>query len=128
MRRNAAGCPAAVAAAPPAAGRADCSAIAGRAGCLRVRAAASGRRPGTAACPACSAHGQADEAGRADAADAKVRVYELAKEFEVESRVVMATMMEMGEFVRSAASTVEPAVVRKLRERFAASGRSQERS
>ena len=64
----------------------------------------------------------------ADAADAKVRVYELAKEFEVESRVVMATMMEMGEFVRSAASTVEPAVVRKLRERFAASGRSQERS
>ena len=37
-------------------------------------------------------------------------------------------MMEMGEFVRSAASTVEPAVVRKLRERFAASGRSQERS
>ena len=33
---------------------------------------------------------------------AKVRVYELAKEFGVESKVVMTKLEEMGEFVRSA--------------------------
>ncbi|MCE0446115.1 translation initiation factor IF-2 N-terminal domain-containing protein [Streptomyces tricolor] len=33
---------------------------------------------------------------------AKVRVYELAKEFGVESKVVMAKLQELGEFVRSA--------------------------
>jgi translation initiation factor IF-2 len=47
---------------------------------------------------------------------AKVRVYELAKELGVESKVVMAKLTEMGEFVRSASSTVEPPVVRKLRD------------
>jgi translation initiation factor IF-2 len=47
---------------------------------------------------------------------AKVRVYELAKELGVESKVVMARLQELGEFVRSASSTVEPPVVRKLRE------------
>ena len=49
---------------------------------------------------------------------AKVRVYELAKEFGVESKVVMAKLNEMGEFVRSASSTVEAPVVRKLTEAF----------
>lgn len=49
---------------------------------------------------------------------AKVRVYELAKEFGVESKAVMVALQEMGEFVRSASSTLEPAVVRRLKERF----------
>ncbi|WP_330113827.1 translation initiation factor IF-2 [Streptomyces sp. MUM 178J] len=45
---------------------------------------------------------------------AKVRVYELAKEFGVESKVVMAKLQELGEFVRSASSTIQAPVVRKL--------------
>ncbi|MGZ4596147.1 MAG: translation initiation factor IF-2 [Actinomycetes bacterium] len=49
---------------------------------------------------------------------AKVRVYELAKELGVESKVVMTKLQEMGEFVRSASSTVEPPVVRKLKGAF----------
>ena len=51
---------------------------------------------------------------------AKVRVYELAKEFGVESKAVMAKLQEMGEFVRSASSTIEAPVVRRLTEAFAA--------
>ncbi|WP_460368575.1 translation initiation factor IF-2 N-terminal domain-containing protein, partial [Actinocorallia lasiicapitis] len=49
---------------------------------------------------------------------AKVRVYELAKEFGVESKVVMAKLQEMGEFVRSASSTIEAPVVRRLSDAF----------
>ncbi|WP_189702075.1 translation initiation factor IF-2, partial [Streptomyces chromofuscus] len=49
---------------------------------------------------------------------AKVRVYELAKEFGVESKVVMAKLQELGEFVRSASSTIEAPVVRKLTDAF----------
>lgn len=45
---------------------------------------------------------------------AKVRVYELAKQFGVESQVVMAMLKELGEFVRSASSTLEAPVVRRL--------------
>ena len=51
---------------------------------------------------------------------AKVRVYELAKELNVESKAVMAKLQELGEFVRSASSTIEAPVVRKLREAFPA--------
>ncbi|HEX7266155.1 MAG TPA: translation initiation factor IF-2 N-terminal domain-containing protein, partial [Streptosporangiaceae bacterium] len=51
---------------------------------------------------------------------AKVRVYELAKEFGVESKAVMAKLQEMGEFVRSASSTIEAPVVRRLKEAFSA--------
>uniref|UniRef100_UPI002610C83B translation initiation factor IF-2 N-terminal domain-containing protein n=1 Tax=Trebonia sp. TaxID=2767075 RepID=UPI002610C83B len=51
---------------------------------------------------------------------AKVRVYELAKEFGVESKAVMAELEKMGEFVRSASSTIEAPVVRRLKEAFAA--------
>ncbi|HYK67244.1 MAG TPA: translation initiation factor IF-2 [Streptosporangiaceae bacterium] len=50
---------------------------------------------------------------------AKVRVYELAKEFGVESKAVMAKLQEMGEFVRSASSTIEAPVVRRLKDEFA---------
>ncbi|MDT0341070.1 translation initiation factor IF-2 [Streptomyces litchfieldiae] len=51
---------------------------------------------------------------------AKVRVYELAKELGVESKVVMAKLQELGEFVRSASSTIEAPVVRKLTDAFSA--------
>ena len=44
----------------------------------------------------------------------KVRVYELAKELGVESKVVLAKLQEMGEFVRSASSTIEAPVARRL--------------
>ncbi|HEX9352505.1 MAG TPA: translation initiation factor IF-2 [Streptosporangiaceae bacterium] len=53
---------------------------------------------------------------------AKVRVYELAKEFGVESKAVMAKLQEMGEFVRSASSTIEAPVVRRLKDEFGSSG------
>ncbi|GEL94327.1 translation initiation factor IF-2 [Cellulomonas composti] len=53
---------------------------------------------------------------------AKLRVYELAKELGVDSKKIMTTLTEMGEFVRSASSTIEPPVVRKLRDTFPASG------
>ncbi|TDB83815.1 translation initiation factor IF-2 [Actinomadura sp. KC216] len=57
---------------------------------------------------------------------AKVRVYELAKEFGVESKVVMAKLKEMGEFVRSASSTIEAPVERRLKEAFSNSSSSQQ--
>ncbi|MFI1052542.1 translation initiation factor IF-2 [Streptomyces griseoruber] len=58
---------------------------------------------------------------------AKVRVYELAKEFGVESKVVMAKLQELGEFVRSASSTIEAPVVRKLTDAFQGGGKSAPR-
>ena len=39
---------------------------------------------------------------------AKVRVYELAKELGVESKILLNHLKEQGEFVRSASSTIEP--------------------
>jgi translation initiation factor IF-2 len=49
---------------------------------------------------------------------AKVRVHELAKELGVDSKTVMATLREQGEFVKSASSTVEAPVIRRLKEHF----------
>ncbi len=49
---------------------------------------------------------------------AKVRVYELAKDIGMESKDVLAKLQEMGEFVRSASSTVEAPVVRKFLEKY----------
>ncbi|WP_133786258.1 translation initiation factor IF-2 [Kribbella sp. VKM Ac-2571] len=49
---------------------------------------------------------------------AKVRVYELAKELGVTSKVVLTRLNDMGEFVRSASSTIEAPVVRRLAEEF----------
>jgi Translation initiation factor IF-2, N-terminal region len=63
---------------------------------------------------------------RAGATGAKVRVYELATEFGVEAKVVMARLQEMGEFVRSASSTIAPPVARRLRQDFAASSKQPE--
>ena len=48
----------------------------------------------------------------------KVRVHELAKQLGMESKVVLAKLQEMGEFVRSASSTVEAPVVRKMIEMY----------
>ena len=46
----------------------------------------------------------------------KVRVHELAKELGVTSKDVLAKLQDMGEFVKSASSTVEAPVARRLRE------------
>src|SRR3954462_6301168 len=49
----------------------------------------------------------------------KARVHELAKEFGVDSKTVLAKLKEQGEFVKSASSTVEAPVARRLREALA---------
>ncbi|MFT4009356.1 MAG: translation initiation factor IF-2, partial [Nocardioidaceae bacterium] len=49
---------------------------------------------------------------------AKVRVHELAKEFDVPSKVVLTKLQEMGEFVKSASSTIEPPVVKRFTDQF----------
>ncbi|MFV2095095.1 translation initiation factor IF-2 [Micromonospora sp. LOL_014] len=54
----------------------------------------------------------------------KARVHELAKELGVESKTVLAKLKEMGEFVKSASSTVEAPVARRLRGAFAAASQS----
>jgi translation initiation factor IF-2 len=46
----------------------------------------------------------------------KPRVYQLAAEFGVESKVIMVKLQQMGEFVRSASSTVEHLIAYKLRQ------------
>ena len=47
---------------------------------------------------------------------AKVRVHELAKELGVSSKTLLAHLKEMGEFVKSASSTIEAPVVRRVQE------------
>ncbi|QSB13484.1 translation initiation factor IF-2 [Natronosporangium hydrolyticum] len=49
----------------------------------------------------------------------KARVHELAKELGVQSKTVLAKLKEMGEFVKSASSTVEAPVARRLRDEMA---------
>ncbi|GAB1642462.1 translation initiation factor IF-2 [Krasilnikovia sp. MM14-A1259] len=51
----------------------------------------------------------------------KARVHELAKELGVDSKTVLAKLKEMGEFVKSASSTVEAPVARRLRGALVAS-------
>ncbi|MBT1181548.1 translation initiation factor IF-2 [Bifidobacterium sp. CP2] len=53
---------------------------------------------------------------------AKPRVYEIAKALGVDSKTVLEKLKDMGEFVKSASSTVEPPVVRKLKNAFADKG------
>jgi translation initiation factor IF-2 len=48
----------------------------------------------------------------------KARVHELAKELGKDSKSVLAWLKENGEFVKSASSTIEAPVARKLREAF----------
>ena len=54
----------------------------------------------------------------------KARVHELAKEFGVDSKTVLAKLKEQGEFVKSASSTVEAPVARRLREALGSNGAS----
>lgn len=49
----------------------------------------------------------------------KARVHELAKELEVTSKELLETLNELGEFVKSASSTVEPPVARRVRKFYA---------
>jgi translation initiation factor IF-2 len=51
---------------------------------------------------------------------AKVRVHELAKELGITSKDAVTKLQELGEFVRSASSTIEAPVVKKLRDAFPA--------
>src|SRR6476659_6724256 len=53
----------------------------------------------------------------------KPRVHELAKELGVESKTVLATLQEMGEYVKSASSTIEPPDARRLRATMEAAGK-----
>ena len=49
---------------------------------------------------------------------AKPRVYELAKDLNVDSKTVLEKLKDMGEFVKSASSTIEPPVARRLKAAF----------
>ena len=51
----------------------------------------------------------------------KPRVHELAKELGVTSKELMGRLKEQGEFVKSASSTIEAPVARRLRESFGGS-------
>jgi translation initiation factor IF-2 len=53
---------------------------------------------------------------------AKPRVHEIAAEIGVDSKVALAKLKELGEFVKSPSSTIEPPVARKLRAAFEADG------
>ncbi|MCW2680122.1 MAG: infB, partial [Frankiales bacterium] len=55
----------------------------------------------------------------------KARVHELAKELGKDSKSVLAWLKENGEFVKSASSTIEAPVARKLREAFPAAPASE---
>ena len=46
----------------------------------------------------------------------KLRVHELAKELGISSKEAVAKLQELGEFVKSASSTIEAPAARKLRE------------
>ncbi len=48
----------------------------------------------------------------------KVRVYELAKALGVESKDIISKLEEVGEYVKSASSTVEAPVIRRLHDKF----------
>jgi len=53
---------------------------------------------------------------------AKPRVHEIASELGVDSKVALAKLKELGEFVKSPSSTIEPPVARKLRQALQADG------
>ena len=49
----------------------------------------------------------------------KARVHELAKELGVTSKQVLERLKEQGEFVKTASSTVQPPVVKKMKAHYA---------
>jgi len=59
---------------------------------------------------------------------AKPRVHEIAKELGVTSKEVIAKLAEQGEFVKGASSTLNPLVVKKLREAFPAPAQAPEKA
>ena len=56
---------------------------------------------------------------------AKLRVHELAKELGITSKELMGHLKEAGEFVKSSSSSLEPPVVRQMREKFAAAPKNK---
>ncbi len=56
---------------------------------------------------------------------AKPRVSEIARELKVPSKVLMAKLQELGEYVKSPSSTIEPPVAKRLREAFPAAKESE---
>ena len=55
-----------------------------------------------------------------------IRVHELAKELGVSSKEVLAKLADLGEYVKSASSTVQPPVARRLREAMPAAAPAAE--
>ncbi|WP_145940905.1 translation initiation factor IF-2 [Corynebacterium glyciniphilum] len=55
----------------------------------------------------------------------KLRVHELAKQLGTTSKELLATLKEQGEFVKSASSTVEPPVVKKMKNHYGAGAESK---
>jgi len=55
----------------------------------------------------------------------KPRVHEIAKEFGVDSKVALAKLEQLGEFVKSPSSTIEPPVARKLRAALESDGHTR---
>ena len=49
----------------------------------------------------------------------KLRVHELAKQLGVTSKELLATLKEQGEFVKTASSTIEPPVIKKMKAHYA---------
>ena len=52
----------------------------------------------------------------------KLRVHELAKQLGITSKELIASLKEQGEFVKTASSTIEPPVVKKMRAHYEAQG------
>lgn len=53
-------------------------------------------------------------------AQSKARVHELAVEFDVTAKDILVLLSAWGEFVKSASSTVEAPLARRVREHYAA--------
>ncbi|WP_347346294.1 translation initiation factor IF-2 N-terminal domain-containing protein, partial [Microbacterium sp.] len=53
---------------------------------------------------------------------ANPRVHEIASELGVDSKLALAKLKELGEYVKSPSSTIAPPVARKLRAALAADG------
>ncbi|OEY03798.1 translation initiation factor IF-2 [Corynebacterium sp. BCW_4722] len=58
----------------------------------------------------------------------KLRVHELAKQLGVTSKELLATLKEQGEFVKTASSTIEPPVVKKMKAYYEAQNGGAEKS
>ncbi|GAA2222901.1 translation initiation factor IF-2 [Herbiconiux moechotypicola] len=56
---------------------------------------------------------------------AKPRVHEVAAELGVDSKVALATLKEMGQFVKGPSSSIEPPVARRLREALIKAGAAE---